>query len=444
MNLPAVFRSAGFHRMASLLEVLSDGYPGELSILRLFQIADVQFIIQEFLQMKVKGFFQDVTGISRIVKAREQSFKQASSENTQTDPIRALADAIHPDKQVFTVTKVYQASPTARTFRFEPENGHVAPFRCGQYANFCLTVGSSRVTRAYSISSAPFEARGDKPFFEITIRRNRPYFVPDWFFENVKEGSKITAALPFSQFYYEPLRDSGHIMALAGGSGITPFVSMAKEIAHGSLDVDLTIVYGSVRHTDIVCGDQIEEARAKRPDKIHVVHVMSDDPEWEGEKGFVTKEIMEKYSVPDMTYFFCGPLPMYNMVRKNLEEMGVPARRFRHDAIAQPANVKLIPGFPEDQIGKTYRITVVRGIQKDVIDARADESVAVALERAAIPVDTHCRAGECGFCRSQLLDGTIFVSPLGDGRRKMDKEFGWFHACSSYPTSDLTIRIPIL
>lgn len=86
--------------------------------------------------MKVKGFFQDVTGVKRIVKAREESFREASSQNTQTDPIRSLADAIHPDKQVFTVTKVYEASPTARTFRFEPECGHIAPFQCGQYANF--------------------------------------------------------------------------------------------------------------------------------------------------------------------------------------------------------------------------------------------------------------------------------------------------------------------
>ena len=84
------------------------------------------------------------------------------------------------------------------------------------------------------------------------------------------------------------------------------------------------------------------------------------------------------------------------------------------------------------------------GVATDYIDARASESVAVALERSAIPVDTHCRNGECGFCRSQLLGGDIFVSPIGDGRRAMDKELGWFHACSAYPLSDLKIKIPIM
>ena len=230
---------------------------------------------------------------------------------------------------------------------------------------------------------------------------------------------------------------------------------MAKEIAHGTLDADLTIIYGSVKHTDIVCGDEIEAARKAAPDRIHVVHVMSDDEEWDGEKGFLTREIIERYAAKyagwskdkdpaqGPSFFFCGPPVMYFMIEKLMKEMGVPLRRFRHDASAQPA-VSLIPGFPMEQAGKKYKLTVVRGIHEDVIEAAADEPVAVALERAAIPIDTHCRGGECGYCRTQLLEGEIFVSPLNDGRRAMDKELGWFHACSAYPVSDIKIKIPII
>lgn len=112
--------------------------------------------------------------------------------------------------------------------------------------------------------------------------------------------------------------------------------------------------------------------------------------------------------------------------------------------VNNPADISTLPGYPKGTEEKTFRITVVRGIHEDVIDARASESVAVALERSAIPVDTHCRNGACGFCRSQLLGGNIFVSPIGDGRRAMDKELGWFHACSAYPLSDLKIKIPIM
>ena len=394
--------------------------------------------------MKIKGFLKDIGGASRVTKMRREMIEKASSVPNPKDPIRELADALHPGRQEFTVTEIRDASPTSKTYRLEPVNGHVPVFQAGQYANFYLEIGESVLTRAYTISSAPYEARLEKPYFEITIRRNVSYFVPDWFFDRVQVGTLLTASLPHGFFYWEPLRDSKRIVGLAGGSGITPFVSMAKEIASGNMDADLTILYGSVAHTDIVCGEELAAAEKACPEKIHIVHVMSDDPAWEGEKGFVTKELIEKYAGEDPTYFFCGPLAMYRLMAQNMKEMGVPLRRFRHDVMAQPSNVKQIPGFPEEQIGKTYQITVVRGVQEDVIPARADEPVAVALERAGIPMDTHCRGGECGFCRSRLLSGDIFVSPLGDGRRAEDKEMGWFHACSAYPCSDLTVKVPIL
>ena len=414
--------------------------------------------------MKIKGFLKDIGGASRVTKMRREKIANASSVPDPKDPIRELADLLHPGKQEFTVTEIRDVSPTSKTYRLEPVNGHVPVFQAGQYANFYLEIGESVLTRPYTISSAPFEARLEKPFFEVTVRRNVPYFVPDYFFDQVQAGTVMTASLPHGTFYYEPLRDSKRLVALAGGSGITPFVSMAKEIAAGKMDADLTILYGSVRHTDIVCGEELAAAEAACPEKIRVVHVMSDDPEWEGEKGFVTKELIAKYSrweaagaeaaangaeagaagADDVTYLFCGPLAMYRFVEKALGELGVPARRFRHDVMSQPSDVSQIPGFPKEQIGRTYQLTVVRGIQEDVIPARADEPVAVALERAAIPMDTHCRGGECGFCRSQLLAGDIFVSPLGDGRRAEDKEMGWFHACSAYPTSDLKVKVPIL
>ena len=126
-------------------------------------------------------------------------------------------------------------------------------------------------------SSAPYEARGEHPFFEITVRRNVPYLVPDYLFENVKVGDELEGALPFGFFYYEPMRDAKELVALAGGSGITPFHSMAKEIAYGKLKgVRLTILYGSVKANDIVLKDELAAIEAACPD-VKVVHVLSPD-----------------------------------------------------------------------------------------------------------------------------------------------------------------------
>lgn len=394
--------------------------------------------------IKVKGFFKDLGGANRIMKMRRDNIANASAVPQPKDFVRELADELHPDGMKVKVVSITDASPTSKTFRFESLDAHIPVFQCGQYVNFRLKIGDSILTRPYSIASAPYEARGEHPFFEITIRRNAPHLVPDYFFNEVKVGDVLDANLPFGSFYWEPLRDSKNILALAGGSGITPFVSMAREVAHGKMQgCKLTILFGSVKENDIVCKEALDAVEKECPN-VKVVHVLSDEPDWPGEKGFISKEIIEKYSSADTTYMFCGPLPMFNFVTKALGEMKVDPKRFRHDVISNPADVTRLPGYPKGTEEKVFHITVVRGIQKDVIEAKASEPVAVALERAAIGIDTHCRAGECGFCRSQLLAGDIFVSPNGDGRRMMDKELGWFHPCASWPLSDLTIKIAIM
>ena len=394
--------------------------------------------------MKVKGFLKDVGGASRVTKLREENFAKGSPVPDPRDPIREVADLLHPEHMTFKVVDIREASPSSRVFRFESGDGHIPVFQSGQYVNFRLKIGESELTRPYTISSAPVEALGEDGFIEITIRRNRPYLVPDWFFENVKEGTHLQGNMPFGTFYYEPMRDSRNIVALAGGSGITPFLSMAREIAFGKMkDVRLTILYGSVKSDDIVLKKELDEVEAACGN-VRVIHVLSDDPDWEGEQGFITRELIGKYAGEDPTYMFCGPLAMFSLVQRIMDEMGVTCRRFRHDVLNQPSDASRIEGWPQGNEEKTYKITVVRGILETVIPASGGESVAVALERAAIPVDTHCRCGECGYCRTKLLSGDIFVPAFGDGRRMMDKEFGWFHACCTYPVSDLRIKVNIM
>ena len=396
------------------------------------------------MSFKVKGLLKDLGGASRVTKARMDTIRNASATPDPHDPIRELADKLHPASMEFVVESVRLASPTSRTYRLKSADGHIPVFQAGQYVNFRLRIGESELTRPYTISSAPCEALGKDGYFEVTIRRNRPYLVPDWFFENVQPGMHLTGNMPFGTFYWEPMRDSKNIVALAGGSGITPFASMAREIAFGKMkDARITILYGSVKSDDIVLKKELDEAEAAS-DRVKIVHVLSDDPDWQGEHGFITRALIEKYAGEDPTYMFCGPLAMYRLIEKNMNEMGITRRRFRHDVLNQPVDSTKIEGWPQGNEKKTYQITVVRGISETVIPASGGESVAVALERAAIPVDTHCRCGECGYCRSKLLEGTIFVPEFGDGRRMMDKEFGWFHACCTYPTSDLKIKVNIM
>ena len=93
--------------------------------------------------INVKGFLKDVGGASRVTKARREKLERASAVPQPKDPIRELADKLHPLEMRFKVTDIRDASPTAKTFRFESLDGHIPVFQSGQYVNFRLQIGDS-------------------------------------------------------------------------------------------------------------------------------------------------------------------------------------------------------------------------------------------------------------------------------------------------------------
>ena len=393
--------------------------------------------------MKIKGFLKDVGGASRVTKARLAAFENASSVSEKEDPIGSVAREWHPGKIDLVVTEIRTASPTSKTVRFEKAGGgKLPPFYAGQFIALDFEIDGKIIERPYSISSAPYEARLENGFVEITVRRSKgDGFIADYINDSLTPGTVLKGNMGLGQFYFEPLRDSRHIVALAGGVGITPFVSMAKEISHGTMDADLTILYGSVASDDIILKDTLASLEGER---IHVINVLSgDEPGWTGERGFLTAELIRKYSPEDASYFICGPQVMYQFLRGEIKKLDVPQRRIRFEVFGQAKDITVFEGYPVGKKDDTYTLTVMRGIHKDEIPAKATESLVVALERAGIRIETACRSGECGFCRTKVLKGDYFVCPESDGRRAADKDFGYVHACAAYPLSDMTIKIPI-
>ena len=398
--------------------------------------------------MKVNNFFWDALGATRVTRARRKLIAHGDAHAPYTDHVGALAKELHPSVTHLRVTDVEDVSPTARRITFEAISPDVLPpFQAGQYVSLDLQIEGTVTTRPYSISSAPYVARrGADSRLQITVRHTDApeVFAARWLYEEVRVGDEFSAHLPFGDFFYEPLRDARRVVALAGGSGITPFVSMAAEIAHGSLDCDLTILYGSVSTTDIVLREDLE-ALAASCERVRVVNVISGDEKGlpDGyEQGFISAELIRKYtqgspSDGGTSYFVCGPAVMYTHVLAELAKLEVPERRIRTEVFGSPRKA----GHAKEQV---FELTVKRGLEETVIPARSTEPLAVALERAGIPNHTRCRSGACGYCRARLLTGEVYVPEQGDGRRLADKQNGYVHACSVWPLSDCTLEVPIV
>jgi ferredoxin-NADP reductase/ferredoxin len=401
------------------------------------------------MKFTVRGHLWDLLAFRRLLPKRQKRFARASAERLGVGPMNRLARRLHPASQHLLIVGIKDETETTKTFRLvadpDSETGELAYFRAGQYLSLKVDVGSTRITRPYSISSGPFEALGSNGFYEITARVEPGGFLTSHMWDNWAVGTRVESSGPCGFFYYEPMRDADRIVGLAGGSGITPFRSMAREIAAGELDTELVLLYGSSDEDDIVFYEELQALQEKASGRIRVVHVLScDEVSLEGcEQGFITADTIRRHAdVEDSSFFICGPPEMYEFVEGELAAFGLPGKRIRREARGQVKDITGSPGFPGDLADRRFQMKVhIGGLTADV-PARATETVLVAMERANLAPPSQCRSGECGFCRSLLISGDVYINPEDDGRRAADKSFGYIHPCSSYPISDLEVTVP--
>ncbi len=384
----------------------------------------------------------DMLKFKNMAADREKAIQRAPAREITADfPINNNARALHPDHLDLVVKEVVDhPGAGAKSFILAREDGAPLPlFRAGQYLSLKLPIGESFVSRPYSISSGPGWALDG--MYAVTVKANPGGYAADWALANLKAGDRVKSSSPQGEFYFDKYRDCRSVVALAGGSGITPFLSMAYAIRDGMEDFDLTILFGSRTEESILFRKELEEIAAACP-RVKVIHILSDEEKEGFEHGFITAELIRKYAPEAYSVFICGPEAMYRFVEKEAAKLELPRRLVRRELLGVTKKVWEQPGYPEASRDAVYKLTVKQGPAEYVVDAAACEPLLVALERAGIRAPSRCRSGECGWCRSRLLAGEIFMPAENDGRRWADKKYGFIHPCASFPLSDVTLEVP--
>ena len=384
-------------------------------------------------KFSVNSTFKDSVNTVKFLTERNKFINSAEAAlPTRTDDfgVNKVAKSIHPKVQKLVISRIEEHADIAKSYYFKSE-AELAYFKAGQYLTFKLEISNSVVTRSYSIASSPASALNGE--YQITVKRIADGFVSDYILDNWSVGDEVIAYAPEGNMTYSPLRDAKSIVAIAGGSGITPFLSLARAIDQGDEDCSLTLLYGCRTSDEILFKAELDSL-AEKNEKINVVYVLSHSDEEGYEKGFVGADIIKKYA-PAESYsiFVCGPGAMYKFLEAELPKLEIERKYIRFEVFSSGKKV--------DEETKEYTVTVVNRGNETTIKASSNETVLCAFERAGIEVPARCHTGECGFCRSKLVSGKVYIPEGEDKRRIADMQFNFIHPCCCYPESDLVIRI---
>ncbi|MBQ0018354.1 MAG: iron-sulfur cluster-binding domain-containing protein [Clostridiales bacterium] len=394
-------------------------------------------------KVKLKNYgLKDIMYFTNKPKEREKRIEAASSQKSgAVFKVNEKAAERHPEQQEFVIEKITDRGEGVKSYTLRKKDGtNPAFFRAGQYVVIRQEIDGKLIARPVSISSGPVETLDGT--IEVTVKLVPDGFLSKYIIANWKVGDEVKTSGPQGLFYYEGFRDEKKVVACSGGSGITPILSMAKAIASGDEDFELTVLYGSKNRNEILFADEFAEVMAKT-DKVKLVNVLSEEEAEGYESGFITADLIKKYAGDDKySLFASGPQVMYEFLDKETDRLGLDLKHYRKEIFGSVKQPWTLPGYPAEAKDKVFNLKVKMCNKEYEIPCNANENMLVALERAGIAGPNRCRGGVCGWCRSRLISGEVFIPELTDRRRGADKKYGYIHPCASFAISDCEIEVP--
>jgi len=145
--------------------------------------------------------------------------------------------------------------------------------------------------------------------------------------KDVRPGETAWLDGPYGVFTIDRYHTALGYVFIAGGMGIAPIMSMLRTLADRGDPRPALLIYANNERDSIIFYEELERLTQQHP--LSVVHVLAQPPaDWQGERGFVTTTLLEKYLPGNATqceYFLCGPVPMSNAVQRGLHQQGIPA-----------------------------------------------------------------------------------------------------------------------
>lgn len=396
-------------------------------------------------KITVRSSFKDIRNFKELPELRKGVIREAPDTHLQGNfAVNSTANFLHPNTQYLKVKQVAEIAPDARAYILEPDTFHgtakLAYFRPGQSISITLNIGHSVVSRVYTICSSPARSIDDE--YMIIVKKKPNGFASQYILNTWKKGTEVIASAPFGNLYYQPLRDCKNIVGICDNAGVSSFLSMAEAICDGTLNINLTLFYAARKEREAIMSERLDEL-SELSDKFKVVYVLSDEHVFKKERGFVTKSVIEKHA-PQGRYsvFICGSSALYNRTLPQIADLKLENKFIRLGLSGQIENPGSLQDFPKDSIGLTFLCKVIKdGKLIATVPCSSEETLLVSLEKEGIATPSMCRSGECGFCRSKLTKGNVFIPDGTDYRRLADSSYGIIHPCMSYPMSNLTLVI---
>lgn len=336
------------------------------------------------------------------------------------------AGAINPlwtwERPLARIVDRQMASSDAITLTLKP-NRHFQGFLPGQHIPVTVDVNGRRMTRTYSPTSLP-QPDG---LLSITVREVVGGAVSPYLCRHSKVGDVLELGLAFGGMTLSPVRQTQKNLFLAAGSGITPLISLTRQLTDAGMPSDVTLMYWAKKREEFCFAQELRELAAKHP-SFRVIFILTQQEDClpEEAQGRLSAELLAKY-VPDFRDHHvagCGPQGFVEI-----------AEALTKEALSFQAETFTPPTFGTDATGV---VQVHLAVSNRTLEISKGESLLQALEAQGVQPEYGCRMGICNTCACAKSSGTTQDMTNGEINAEAASAL---RLCISRATSDVTIDL---
>jgi len=340
------------------------------------------------------------------------------------------------------VVEVVPETADANSIRFQipGELREAFAFKAGQHLTLRATIEGEEVRRNYSLCTAP--AEGD---WMVTVKRIGGGLFSNWVGDQLKAGDTIEVMVPHGSFTTEfNASNSRHLVGIAGGSGITPVMSLIKTLMREEPQSRFTLLYGNRDSSSVIFLEALAGLKDKHLGRLEIYHFLdAEDQDIELFNGMLNRERLEQAIaalVPDAPevdgWFICGPGPMMDSAEGALLDRNIPKERIhieRFTADRPPEAVsREMAQLQTEAEGVTVYVTLDGRTRRVPFTAG---NILDSARAAGLPAPFACKAGVCATCRAKVTKGKIEMAARY-GLTDEEVAAGYVLTCQSVPLSD--------
>jgi 3-ketosteroid 9alpha-monooxygenase subunit B len=322
------------------------------------------------------------------------------------------------------VAEVIREAGDACSLVFDVPPAFAAEFgyKPGQFLTIRVPGLEGSVARCYSLSSSPHA--GDRH----TITVKRAGYASAWIADNVTAGTTLDVLPPAGTFTPKTLDTD--LLLFAGGSGITPVMSILKS-ALSAGNGRILLVYANRDERSVIFGDELRELARANP-RLLILHWL------DSLSGPPTPAALAALARPyaQRETFVCGPDPYMTVVRESLGQLGISAQRIHVERFRSLADNPFEdrPAAPGEE-GTPATLEVSIDGEKRVLAWPAGARMLDVLIDEGLDAPFSCREGICGACACQLTGGEVKMAH-NDVLEEEDMADGYVLACQALPLTD--------